>query len=328
MPVTEAMASNPPEPPPPAAAAAAAVPDNQDEEDAAKKVVDCLRTEFRPDALLQNESTAVGKLRLIEQALREPGGLVLAPKDALRGRQCHSEQLGVKSGDGNPRKEAEKQFVHYCYLCSKFVVGKWQDHSGRAHVKRVQSMLWAAISCLDDTRLELVMKAAAEPQPMSSSDEEEEEDVDAVGAGRPTKRAWAAATADGGVGSDGAGAVASGAGAEEEGPVERRKRARLQSARSEEAGGDGAPEKRTQLQSVETEDEERLRLKNDVSNKYCTVRRGGRHPATAWNDAATTTYAYSDHVLPHVRFDFLCDVYGIPYVEGRCRKPNFASLIM
>jgi hypothetical protein len=265
------------------------------EEDAAKKVVDCLRTEFRPDALrLQNESTAVGKLRLIEQALREPGGLggehVLAPKDALRGRRCRSEQLGVKSGVGNIRKEAEKKFVHYCYLCSRFVVGKWQDHYGRAHVKRVQSMLWAAITCLDDKGLELVMKAAAEPQPMSSSDEDEE-DVGAEAGAR------AAAAADDGEGGGGeASGVVGGLEA-----AKKRARAAGDGEQSVETEGederrdgrlasDRPPEKRARLQSVETEDEERERLYNDVADKYSIDR---IFPvATTWNTAASVTYAY------------------------------------
>ena len=110
--------------PPAAASAAAAAP--SEEEAYAAEVLDCLREEFKKDL---EQSTVVEKLRAIEERLRKNGKLIQR-NHALRGQREHSDQLG-ETGTRATRKEVEKRFVHYCYVCDKFVIGKWQTHRTR-----------------------------------------------------------------------------------------------------------------------------------------------------------------------------------------------------
>jgi hypothetical protein len=183
-------------------------------------VLECLRPEYKPDSLnLAVEATSVGKLRLIEEAMRRRGVLI-ERKRALGGQKECSEQLGERSGPGNPPKTAVKRYVHRCYVCDKWYVGKWQEHQ-RRHVGQVTSMLWAAIAQLEEQQLQHVLaaKAAADPESLSSSSDEDETEPVAAGARAAAeppqrKRMRGAATADRGAGSGGAGAVASGAGSE------------------------------------------------------------------------------------------------------------------
>ena len=96
------------------------------------------------------------------------------------------------------RKEVEKRFVHFCYVCDKFVIGRWQTHKTRAHVAQLTKMMcWAAVGQLDDQALQVVMNVKAAAEPQTESDASSDEEVGGVAVGARGKRSLAAASVDG-----------------------------------------------------------------------------------------------------------------------------------
>ena len=206
--------AQPPVPPP----AAAAQPALSAAAEHAKLVVECLRPELKEGAAVVESSTPQVQLEAIKLHMLRPGGPLMDRGDALRGRHEASEQLGVNSNKrkGVSHDDAVKGYVHYCYICQMFCVGKWQTHARGTHIGKMKNMLWAAISSIAEDKMFLI--AAAADAPVLSSDSSDEE-VGGVAAGARGKHAL-----------DGPAAADAAAGASDEPP---RKRARAAAA----AGG-------------------------------------------------------------------------------------------